>query len=49
MRLLALDEQSVSLKATTEEGLGFTGNREGLKAVVLLTAVCCASPKDLAE
>jgi 2-C-methyl-D-erythritol 4-phosphate cytidylyltransferase/2-C-methyl-D-erythritol 2,4-cyclodiphosphate synthase len=49
MRLLALDEGSVSLKATTEEGLGFTGNREGLKAVVLLTAVCCASAKDMAE
>jgi 2-C-methyl-D-erythritol 4-phosphate cytidylyltransferase/2-C-methyl-D-erythritol 2,4-cyclodiphosphate synthase len=49
MRLLALDEHGVSLKATTEEGLGFTGNREGLKAVVVVTAVSCASTKDMAD
>ena len=37
-RLLGLDEGCVNVKATTEEGLGFTGAREGIKAVVLVSA-----------
>lgn len=36
-RLLALPEQRVNFKATTEEGLGFTGKLEGVKA---MAAVC---------
>lgn len=37
-RILELDEAQVSIKATTEEYLGFTGNLEGIKsqAAVLL-------------
>lgn len=36
-RLLNLPSQNVNLKATTEEGLGFTGDKKGIKAVALLT------------
>jgi 2-C-methyl-D-erythritol 2,4-cyclodiphosphate synthase len=37
-RVLKIAGDCVSVKATTEEGLGFTGNMQGLaaKAVVLL-------------
>jgi len=38
-RLLRMDVARVSLKATTEEGLGFTGNKEGVKAVAVITAL----------
>ncbi|ACV67835.1 2-C-methyl-D-erythritol 4-phosphate cytidylyltransferase [Desulfohalobium retbaense] len=35
--LLGLAEHHCNLKATTEEGLGFTGHKEGIKAIVLVT------------
>jgi 2-C-methyl-D-erythritol 4-phosphate cytidylyltransferase/2-C-methyl-D-erythritol 2,4-cyclodiphosphate synthase len=38
-RLLGLGEDYINVKATTEEGLGFTGAREGIKAVVLVSAL----------
>jgi 2-C-methyl-D-erythritol 4-phosphate cytidylyltransferase/2-C-methyl-D-erythritol 2,4-cyclodiphosphate synthase len=38
-RLLGLDEEYVNVKATTEEGLGFTGARDGIKAVALVSAL----------
>ena len=38
-RLLNLDERKINIKATTEEGLGFTGAKEGIKAVALVSAL----------
>ena len=38
-RLLGLDPGAVNLKATTEEGLGFTGEKRGIKAVAVVSAV----------
>ncbi|GAB7080417.1 2-C-methyl-D-erythritol 4-phosphate cytidylyltransferase [Megalodesulfovibrio paquesii] len=37
--LLKLDPAQVNVKATTEEGLGFTGEKKGIKAVALVSAV----------
>lgn len=37
-RMLRLPPNRVNLKATTEEGLGFTGDKKGLKAVACVTA-----------
>ena len=36
---LQLEEAQVNIKATTEEGLGFTGKKEGISA----QAICCIS------
>lgn len=38
-KLLHLDENKVNLKATTEEGLGFTGSKQGIKAMAVVTAL----------
>ncbi|NCD26717.1 MAG: 2-C-methyl-D-erythritol 4-phosphate cytidylyltransferase [Deltaproteobacteria bacterium] len=37
-RLLELNDDHVNIKATTEEHLGFTGRKEGIKAVAVVTA-----------
>lgn len=38
-RLLRLPTDRVGLKATTEEGMGFTGRKEGIRAVAVVTAI----------
>lgn len=38
-RLLNLPKNCVNFKATTEEGMGFTGNMEGVKAYALVSAI----------
>ena len=38
-QLLGLPAARVNLKATTEEGLGFTGRKEGIKAVAVVTGM----------
>ena len=37
--LLGLDQHQVNFKATTEEKLGFTGEKKGIKAVATVTAL----------
>ena len=37
-RLMELADEQVNIKATTEEHLGFTGRKEGIKAVAVVTA-----------
>ncbi|MFW5791620.1 MAG: 2-C-methyl-D-erythritol 4-phosphate cytidylyltransferase [Desulfohalobiaceae bacterium] len=43
--LLGLDREMVNIKATTEEGLGFTGDKKGIKAVALVTGTLPSSEK----
>lgn len=38
-QILELPAEAVNVKATTEEGLGFTGEKRGLKAVAVVTAL----------
>lgn len=38
-RLMGLELHCVNVKATTEEGLGFTGAKQGIKAVALVSAL----------
>ena len=38
-RLLELPAERVNVKATTEEGLGFTGTKQGIKAVAVVSAL----------
>ncbi len=44
-RLLRLDVSGVGLKATTEEGLGFTGAKEGIKAVAVVSSALRRNPE----
>ncbi len=36
--LLGLAKEDVNIKSTTEEGLGFTGEKKGIKAVVIVSS-----------
>ena len=42
--ILGLDSSRVNVKATTEEGLGFTGRKEGIKAVAVATLLMPQTP-----
>ncbi len=46
--LLGLSPQQVNLKATTEEGLGFTGSKQGIKAVAQVIGHTKTKTKDQA-
>ena len=41
-RVLGIEENQINIKATTEEGLGFTGNGEGISS----QAVCLLIPAE---
>lgn len=47
--LLCLESHQLGLKASTEEGLGFTGEKKGIKAMALLTAQRQPRPQDSAS
>lgn len=40
-RILGIEIDCVNIKATTEEGLGFTGNGEGISAHAVCIIFCC--------
>ena len=44
-----LAEKELNLKATTEEGLGFTGRSEGIKAYAVVSALADGTPSFSAQ